>query len=205
MLQRRCMAVTIGLALFIALLSCLVASGVTQGFDTTLRSQLLLRDPAGAFAFWHATSYLGSGLVITALTIVCVVFLTVSGHRLCAQRLALVMLCAVICENLVKWVLHRARPPQVFPGTMPGSYSFPSGHTLFASAFYVTVALMVSAGAATPLTKGLVWMSSVTLVVLIGASRIFLGVHYPLDVLGGFAAAMFCISLICVTQRPSAQ
>ncbi len=201
-MQRRRAATTIGLALFVTLLVSLVAGGHTEDLDAILRSQLLSLDPAGAFAFWRAVSFLGSGLVIAGLTILCVSVLAIRGRREAARRLAFVMLSAVIVENLLKWLVHRVRPIEVFPGTMPASSSFPSGHALFACSLYVTLAMIINRGQTNPFTRAMVWSFTAIIVLLIGASRIFLGVHFPADVVGGFAAALFCICVIDPAPDP---
>ena len=52
-----------------------------------------------------------------------------------------VMAGAVIIENTLKYVVHRQRPDELFAHTMPPTYSFPSGHALFAFTFYVSMAI----------------------------------------------------------------
>jgi len=71
---------------------------------------------------------------------------------------------------------------------MPATYSFPSGHALYSFTFYLTIAGITSRQVFHKRRWG-IWCSAIVIVVLIGASRIFLGVHYGSDVLGGYLIA----------------
>ncbi len=188
----------VGLAVLAAVLAGLVHDGRADAFDLALRLRLLALDTAGAVAVWRAVSMLGSGAVLALLAVVALTILVVNVERRAAWHLAFVMIMAIVLENGLKWLVHRARPPEIFPHTMPASYSFPSGHALFSFAFYVTIVLIAQHHVRGRLPVVALWAGATCLVVLIGASRLFLGVHYPSDVLGGYLVAAFCI---CVVRR----
>jgi undecaprenyl-diphosphatase len=71
---------------------------------------------------------------------------------------------------------------------LPASYSFPSGHALYSLTFYISIAIVMDRYAQGNQTKT-IWSAAVLMFTLIGASRIFLGVHYGSDVLGGYLIA----------------
>lgn len=194
-IERLRFPVAIALAIFLVLLAGFVMSGRADYLDVALRDVVLALDPPGAVTAWRVISFLGSGIVITALTVLSVVVLAASSEWWAARQIALVMAIAVILENGLKWLVHRARPAEIFPGTMPSTYSFPSGHALFAFSFYVTIAVIVNRYLNDPAARVALWIVVAFLVLLIGVSRIFLGVHYPTDVLGGYAVAAFGISI----------
>ena len=147
--------------------------------------------------FWRTITFLGSGIVITVLTVVCVMVFAVRAEWRPARQITFVMVGAVVVENGLKWIVHRAQPDEVFAHTMPLSYSFPSGHSLFAMAFYISFATIV-ASRLTGIARTTLRAVAVLLVILIGASRIFLGVHYPSDVLGGYVTAVLWMTLFNV-------
>ena len=67
------------------------------------------------------------------------------------------------------------------------SHSFPSGHSAMAAAVFLTLATVVASVEPRRRTKALIYALAVGLVVAVGVSRVYLGVHWPTDVLGGWA------------------
>ena len=102
---------------------------------------------------------------------------------------------AVAFDTLIKWTVQRARPGEVYPNTMPTTYSFPSGHALFSFAFYISIAWIVSRQSGSNWKNGL-WVVAILLAISIGVSRIFLGVHYGSDVLAGYLIAAAWLMLL---------
>ncbi|MEO6055540.1 MAG: phosphatase PAP2 family protein, partial [Gemmatimonadales bacterium] len=84
---------------------------------------------------------------------------------------------------------------------LPGSYSFPSGHALFAFCFFTTGAALLAPRLPWPALRRLVWIAAAALVLAIGFSRIYLGVHYPSDVLAGYTVGLMWSSVIIVGDR----
>jgi len=102
----------------------------------------------------------------------------------------------------LKALFHRARPEAVFASL---GYSFPSGHAFAAVALYGMLAYWLARGQERPRAVG-VWGAGILLILLIGFSRIYLGVHYASDVAAGFAAGLpwlwGCLALPSRTQSP---
>jgi membrane-associated phospholipid phosphatase len=90
--------------------------------------------------------------------------------------------------EILQFAFHRARPEPFFGLAKPNSYSFPSGHALLSTVFYLSLAILMTRNPA-------IRAAAALLALLIGFSRIYLGVHYPTDVLAGFAAGAFWLSL----------
>ena len=84
---------------------------------------------------------------------------------------------------------------------MPDSFSFPSGHALFATCFFGGLAVLLSHRLRSRLLQVLIWIVALLLIVLIGASRVYLGVHYPTDVLGGFAVGIVWVVSVALGDR----
>lgn len=176
------------LATALALLTLLVLTGRTDSLDFLLRDILLNLDTQKLVNFWLDITFLGSVTVIVAFTLLALIILALQAKWQEAKQFIYGMGGAAIIEVGFKLVVHRARPNEIFPHTMPLSYSFPSGHALYAMMLYFLVASTL--GNSLPrLAQLTLWTAVVLIVALIGASRIFLGVHYPTDVLGGYLTA----------------
>ncbi|HLY91696.1 MAG TPA: phosphatase PAP2 family protein, partial [Candidatus Angelobacter sp.] len=88
-----------------------------------------------------------------------------------------------------------------FFGSLPNSYSFPSGHALTSLCFYGVMAGLLSARIKSLPWRIVMWTLAVLLIVSIGLSRIYLGVHYPSDVLAGYLAATLWVTGIIVLDH----
>ena len=96
---------------------------------------------------------------------------------------------AIVLDNVLKTAVHRARPDPFF-GIAPESYSFPSGHVLFSTCFYGALASIVTASLQNGPSRATVWAVTALLVSAVGWSRLYLGLHYPTDVIGGLLIAL---------------
>ena len=87
---------------------------------------------------------------------------------------------------LLKDVIGRARPEYFIANSVPNSFSFPSGHSLFAMLFGgLLIVLIEELTISTPIRRGM-QTGLVLLILGVGASRVYLGVHWPSDVVGGY-------------------
>lgn len=98
---------------------------------------------------------------------------------------------AAVLNAVLKLLIHRPRPEFLEPLVYAGGYSFPSGHSASAAAFYMTLGLLAAGWVRRWETRVYVLLASVFVVVLIGFSRLYLGVHYLSDVLAGYALGAF--------------
>jgi membrane-associated phospholipid phosphatase len=134
------------------------------------------------------------GAILTAIFV---------GHRW--WRGAVVLLVAMVgagfLDTALKLAFHRARPAPYFGYALPESYSFPSGHALFAFCFFTAGAALLTPRLQHPALRWLVWAVAASLVLAIGFSRIYLGVHYPSDVLAGYAVGLIWSSVLIVGDR----
>jgi len=111
-----------------------------------------------------------------------------AGWKRESALLAVAMLGSIAIEWGLKLGFHRARPAPFFNIAAPSSYSFPSGHALYALCFYGTLGALIGPHLREKAQRALLWAAAIVLIVAIGYSRIYLGVHYPSDVLAGYAA-----------------
>jgi undecaprenyl-diphosphatase len=101
----------------------------------------------------------------------------------------------------LKELFHRPRPSEVFSNL---GYSFPSGHSFFVCTVYGMLAYLLLRDAPAR-RRRLIWAEATVMIGLVGFSRVFLGVHYPSDVVAGFLVALpwlwGCLALPTWLQR----
>ena len=86
--------------------------------------------------------------------------------------------------------------PDPFFMPKPSTYSFPSGHALISLCFYGLLAGTLTHDMRSKWHRVLVWCAAAVLITLIGLSRVYLGVHWPSDVIAGYAAALIWMGAV---------
>jgi len=119
-----------------------------------------------------------------------------SGYRLLA--LVLTIPCGMLMNGILKYAFHRSRPVWDDPILMIGSFSFPSGHTMAATVLFGFLAAFGVRKVRAWRWRVLTMLAAGLLIVLVGFSRLYLGVHYLSDVLAGVAAGLAWLAL-CLT------
>jgi undecaprenyl-diphosphatase len=127
-------------------------------------------------------------------------FLRHGWHR-GALLLVLTLVGAALLNFLLKYLFARPRPAAFFDYPLPTSNSFPSGHAFFAASFFGGLAVLSADRIRSRPLRVAIWCVSAVLVALIGISRVYLGVHYPSDVLAGYAAATVWVASIALGDR----
>jgi undecaprenyl-diphosphatase len=107
---------------------------------------------------------------------------------------------AAVLDVVLKLAFHRVRPTAYF-GTSPGSFSFPSGHALGSLCFYGALAVILSAHITKKKTRAIIWTVALGIAGIIGLSRIYLGVHYPSDVLAGYSAGVVWVGAVGFSDK----
>lgn len=193
----------VGLALAVAAVwgFAELAESVLEGATLRLDHRVLLwidgfATPWLDVAALELTS-LGSPVVIATLVFLAGTFLWSTHRRACALLLWAAATGGVVLNLALKLAFERPRP-QVFEwrAHYAASYSFPSGHAMASMIIYVTlVYILAELNPPSPL-KRLAVAVAVGIIALVGLSRLYLGVHYPTDILAGYAVgfawAMFC-------------
>lgn len=188
------------LALFLfAWLGSEVLDGDTQHFDQAVRGWVHGYASPGMTRVMNAISLLGYNVLIVELMIALAVFAKLRWRR-AALWLTVAMAGSLVLDLALKHIYHRIRPTAYF-GVAPHSYSFPSGHALCSFCFYGVLAGLLSARTKPLAWRLVIWFSAAALVIAIGLSRIYLGVHYPSDVAAGYLAATVWVGTIIVLDH----
>jgi undecaprenyl-diphosphatase len=170
-----------------------VFHGATIHFDAVVRDAIhSFASPALTWFFRVATEF-GSEIFLVPFGAFVVWRLASAGRRHAAVLFAAAAAGAEALDYLLKLLFHRTRPAVFFGLTAPGTYSFPSGHSMLSACFFGVLAALATARMASYAQKLAVWAAAAIATLLIGLSRVYLGVHYPSDVLAGYAAAVIWV------------
>jgi len=191
-----CASACFGLFVWLAIS---ISSGAAGSFDEAVRAAIHRFASSGLTPFARGVSLFGSAAVIAALSVIAFVGFYVAGRRRAAIALAVVMAGAVVLENALKFAFQRARPEPFF-GTAPETYSFPSGHALFSACFYGAFAWLLGAALRNRGLRAAIWTMSLALITAIGLSRLYLGFHYPTDVIAGYLVAAFWTTALLASR-----
>lgn len=191
----------VSLAGFISL-SFLVRANHIVRFDSYIISLIQGSEAEWLTRIMKFFTYIGTIRFIAILSIFVLFFLfKVLKHRLEILIYLAVVFSTPILNRLLKLFFLRARP-DLHRLIEIGGYSFPSGHAMNAFSFYGILAFLLWRHVSTGAGRAAVIVISSFMIAAIGASRIYLGVHFPSDIIGGYLASGFWIStVIWVFQR----
>jgi undecaprenyl-diphosphatase len=180
-----------------------VVEGETGSWDgrilLALRSSADRSDPLGPRWFEEVmrdVTALGGMTAILWVTVTVAGFLYLDGRRAIAVLVAVAVASGVGLSAALKHVFERARPDLVPHGAHVLTYSFPSGHSMISAVAYLTLGAILARTLARKRLKVYVLSSALLLTGAIGTSRVYLGVHWPSDVLAGWAAGA-CWASVC--------
>ena len=156
------------------------------------------------FAFRDLTS-LGGTTVLTLMTAAVVGFLLVDGKRAAAILVFVSVGGGALLSTILKLVVARPRPDIVPHLVEVSSASFPSGHAMLSAVVYLSLGALLSRVEGPPRLKIYILSVAIALTLSIGLSRVYLGVHWPTDVLAGWCAgaawAVLCWRVALFLQR----
>lgn len=147
-----------------------------------------------------ALAFIGSAAVLTGLVALAAGLLLYAGRRLAARTLVIAMAGEAMLQNGLKALFARPRPTSFF-GTDPGGYSFPSGHALSVFCLCGALALLARWWPMAPLGRVAFAAAGAVVTLGIGWSRLYLGVHYLSDVVGGYVIGAAWLALLAAAGQ----
>ncbi|MUG66268.1 phosphatase PAP2 family protein [Paenibacillus sp. 7541] len=186
----------VSLAGFI-IMSLLVAQHRTDWLDPPLIDAVQAGEHPRITQAAQVLSYIGS---VIPMFIICLILAFMFYIRLRFRTELLLMLAVVagspILNSLLKWQFQRERP-EIYRLAEAAGYSYPSGHAMSSVSFYGVLAYLLWRYMPGRAGKLILLAAAIVMMAAIGLSRIYLGVHYPSDIVGGYFAAAFWLTL-CV-------
>lgn len=181
-----------------------VRAGSTQGLDETVMRWIGQHQYPGVQTAMLEITSLGTGTVVAMIVLIAGMFLWLNQHKHSAILLLVATLGGLVLNELLKIGFDRPRP-QVFKwGTYAVSSSFPSGHAMSSIIVYGTVAYLAARLQRNVASRIATLVFAALIIVAICASRLYLGVHYPSDIVAGLviglAWAGFCMAVLEAAQ-----
>ncbi|WP_240417721.1 phosphatase PAP2 family protein [Paenibacillus periandrae] len=185
----RAFILSICFAVCFGLIALLIHDRRLDAFDQTIIGWVQALESPGLTLIMKGFTTIGSGLVIAILVPLVAVFLYfVLGHRRELYFFIGVIIGSTLLNEVLKIIFHRARPT-IHRIIDAAGYSFPSGHSMAAFTLYGVIAFLLWRHVSGAFNRSILILFSILMIVMIGISRIYLGVHYPSDVLGGYMAS----------------
>ncbi|MDF1872324.1 phosphatase PAP2 family protein [Vannielia sp.] len=129
---------------------------------------------------------LGGVSVLTLITLTVLMLLLLHRQRSSALFMGVAVMGGLLISNLAKTGFSRPRPDLVPHAVDAATASFPSGHSMMAAVTYLTIAVMIARVEKRMRLKVFYFAAAIVVTVMVGLSRVYLGVHWPSDVLAGW-------------------
>ena len=185
-----------------------VIRGETQQLDewllNYLRADETIKSPIGPTWFTRLMTditALGGATIIFMITAAVVFYLLIQKHYEFMWLILIATIGGAILSFGLKELFARERPPLIYHLLTVKSLSFPSGHATMSSIVYLTQGALLAKVQANKNLRVYILLVAIILVFLIGISRIYLGVHYPTDVLAGWSVGLAWASLCWLAAK----
>lgn len=137
------------------------------------------------FSIMKLISFIGSGTFLLPLVAIAFIYTLLKKKNYISKLLILSSLGSWGLNYILKLLIKRTRPLEFFL-VEQGGLSYPSGHSMVSMSMYLTIAYLLCKNDKFDDKKKLIYLLAITIVVLMGISRMYLGVHWPTDIIGGF-------------------
>jgi undecaprenyl-diphosphatase len=178
-----------------------VFEGETMAFDSAVREYIHSQASPALTQVMIGLSIIGSPLVVVLIAVIALAVFLYKGLRRDALLLAVSSAAELILNTTLKLFYLRVRPEAYFDYPLPASFSFPSGHAAGSFCIYGMLGILIATHLTSRPARWVVRLAAALLVLLIGTSRVYLGVHYPTDVLAGYFLGAIIVTLAVSIPR----
>ena len=166
------------------ILTILVLTGVTNKIDLSIEAFIISIRNDNLTKVLTVITNIGSAYSLISLTFLISLIATIKRKKLPINTI-INLISVFIISQIFKAIIRRPRPAEIFLVNASG-YSYPSGHTMVSFAFFTFIAYSLLEKIDNKILKMMIRLITLLLVIAIGFSRIYLGVHHFTDVLGGY-------------------
>lgn len=192
-----CLA-SIGLFLVIVVA---INTGAIEQFDLPIIEFIQGLEAGWLTVLLKIFTWIGSGYGVTPITFfICLLLFFKYKKRPQAILFAFSIVITILLNEGLKKVFTRDRP-EIYRLMDAGGFSFPSGHTMMAVSLYAMITYLVWPAVKSNLGRVLLVLVSSLIAFLIAVSRIYVGVHYPSDIAGGFLMSTLWITLLLTSYH----
>jgi len=185
----------IGFGVAFGYISAAISNDTIVGFDTAVIGFVQGLETPWLTSIMNLFTWIGSGYVVAPIALMgFIVLYFVLRYRQQAFLLISVVAGSVLLNKLLKNYFKRERP-EIHRIMDANGFSFPSGHSMMAFALYAIIAYIAWRNVKTTVSRVLLVVFTAFMIIMIGTSRIYLGVHYPSDIVGGFVASALWLTI----------
>jgi membrane-associated phospholipid phosphatase len=159
-------------------------------FDDAVRMKVQSLATPGLTSALRILTRLGSTVVLTVIGVAVIGIFLYMRRLKYIGLLLLVMTGQGVLQYGFKAIFERQRPQAILDYVIGDTPSFPSGHALASICFFGLLAYLLSLNLRSSTAKAGVWTAAVSIILIVGFSRIYFDVHYPSDVLAGYLAGL---------------
>jgi undecaprenyl-diphosphatase len=181
---------------FFGWLTRVVLAGESLKFDIRVREAIHSLASGPLTNVMLVVTQFGSSLVLIPAGLFMIWRLMAADRKRAALIFAAACVGAAGLSEVLKLAFRRTRPLAYFGYAEPSTYSFPSGHSIMSACFYGIVAAVLTVPMKSRAQRAAIWAAAVLIALSIGFSRVYLGVHYPTDVLAGYATAVIWVGTV---------
>lgn len=199
--KKRKLAILSLTLLFIALI-VLIKIDMISWFDEPIYQFITKNITPNITNIFKVITFFGSTIFIIILSVICFLVFLIIKKKNCSFIVATVIIISTVLNNTIKLIIRRPRP-EVLALAVENSFSFPSGHTMAAVSLYGILLFIALKSNLSKKIKTIISIPLFCLPILIGISRIYLGVHFASDVLGGIimSVILLLISTNVIAQK----
>ena len=190
--------IILGLCIFGWLLFNVIRFGILP-FDDPVREFFYEMRHPGLNTLTELITYTGEWPFVTAMCLLLLIYpKTRYAYGIPVSAVAIL---TQIVEKTIKHIVQRERPDVSLHLIEQGGYSFPSGHSITSMAVYLLLFILILAYMKKGGAKNALLVATLVLAFFVGMTRIYLGVHFPSDVLAGWSLAWVCICVVLLVKE----